>query len=438
MNIRKYFFYFFVLFLFVFRYIPAQDVKPESELVKKLKALPGIVEVKEARFNNKYFNEAYEVMIEQPVDYKNPNGEKFQQRFFLSHKDFNLPVMLETEGYATRGNGVFELTRILGSNQVYAEHRYFGRSWPEKKEWKYCTVENSANDLHRIVTTLKQLYKGKWVSSGTSKGGQTTCFYKTFFPDDMDASVPYVAPINTAVEDPRIYIHLDTVGTAADRKKIKDFQIAMLQREEEMIPLLKAEIEKRNMHFTRISIEQAYEMGLMEYEFTIWQYGPAKPADIPAPDSPADVLFAHYMKVGGFDFFSDEGIKGTEAFFYQAFHEIGFYNYDITGLQPYLKYAKDPSLDFMIPPGEKVVYNPETLQRVYHFLQHKANNMIFIYGQYDTWSSTGIELIGRTNSIKVVGDKAYHGIRISQLSPEKKNLVYDTLEKWLGIKVNRL
>ena len=438
MNLRRNILPIIVLFFFFVGILPAQETKQESELAKKLKALPGITEVKEIRFDQKAFTEAYEVMIEQPVDHKNPNGEKFQQRFVLSHNDLTSPVMVETEGYAFRANFTMELTRILGGSQVIVEHRYFGRSWPKEINWKYCTIENSANDLHRIVTALKQIYKGKFVSSGTSKGGQTTCYYKTFFPNDVDASVPYVAPINVSLEDPRIYIHLDTVGTAADRKKILDFQIDMLKRSDEMIPLLKEEIAKKKMTFSRISIEEAYELGLMEYEFTIWQYGAAKPADIPAPGSSKDIMFNHYKKVGGFDFFSDEGIKGTEAFFYQAFAEIGFYNYDIKQLKPYLKYAKDPDLSFMMPPGVKVDYNPATLQKVYHFLQHEAENMIFVYGQYDTWSATGIELTGRTNSIKVVGKEAFHGVRIKQLAPEQKELIYNKLEEWLGVKVNRI
>jgi hypothetical protein len=438
MNLKRYYVAMLIMLCFIFNSIPAQDVKAESELVKKLKALPGIVEVKEARFDSKLFTEAYEVMIEQPVDHTQPNGEKFQQRFFLSHKDYTSPVMLETEGYNLYGNRAMELTKILGGNQIYVEHRFFGRSCPKSMDWSKLTVKNAADDMHHIVTTLKQLYTGKWVASGTSKGGETTCFFKTFYPNDVDVSVPYVAPINVAQDDPRIYVHLDNVGDAECRKKISDYQIAMLQREDEMLPLVKEGVEKRKYTFTRCTFEEAYEMGLMEYEFTFWQNGPAKCSDIPAPDAPKEVMVEHYFKVNGIDFFTDLSIKGFEPYFYQAYTEIGSYNYDITNMKPYLKYAKNPSLIFMCPQGVPIVYHPETLQKVYHFLQYEANNMIFIYGGWDTWSSSGIQLIGRTNSIKLVKKEGYHGSRILQLSPEQKELFYNTLEKWLDIKVNRL
>lgn len=438
MNLKRYFLSAFLMLCFVFISVQAQDVKTESELVKKLKALPGIVEVKEVNFDKKLFTEAYEVMIEQPVDHTQPNGEKFQQRFFLSHKDYTSPVELETEGYNLSRNWTMELTRILGGNQVYVEHRYFGRSCPKSMDWSKLTVKNAADDMHNIVTTLKQLYTGKWVASGTSKGGETTCFFKTFYPNDVDASVPYVAPINTAQEDPRIYVHLNNVGDPECRKKISDYQIAMLKREDEMLPLVKEGCEKKKYTFSRYTFEEAYEMGLMEYEFTFWQNGPAKCSDIPAPDAPKEVMVEHYFKVNGIDFFSEQSIKGFEPYFYQAYTEIGSYNYDISNMKPYLKYATNPSLINMCPQGVPIVYNPATLQKVYHYLQYEAYNMIFIYGGWDTWSADGIELIGRTNSLKFVKDKGYHGSRITQLAPEQKQLLYDTLDKWLDMKVNRL
>lgn len=438
MKLKKYLLLYLILLCFISINVNAQTENADSELARKLKALPGITEVKTAGFDKKLFAEAFEVMIEQPVDHNNPGGEKFQQRFFLSHKDFTSPVMLETEGYSVRFNFAQELTRILGGNQIFVEHRYFGRSVPKSMDWKQLTVKNAADDMHNIVTTLKKLYTGKWVASGTSKGGETACFFKTFYPNDVDASVPYVAPINTAQEDPRIYVHLNNVGDAECRKKISDYQIAMLQREDEMLPLVKEGAEKKKYTFSRYTFEEAYEMGLMEYEFTFWQNGPAKCSDIPAPDAPKEKMVEHYFKVNGIDFFTDQSIKGFEPYFYQAYTEIGSYNYDITNMKPYLKYAKNPTLINMCPLGAKIEYNPATLQKVYHFLQYEAQNMIFIYGGWDTWSSSGIELIGRTNSIKVVGKEAYHGVRIRQLSPEQKTLIYDTLDKWLDMKVNRI
>ncbi|HWC59505.1 MAG TPA: S28 family serine protease, partial [Verrucomicrobiae bacterium] len=169
----------------------------ETELYRKLKAIPGVVEVRETRGGNaQSFKESYEVMFEQPLDHQNPNGEKFQQRFFLAHNDYSKPMLLGTEGYAARGNSGGELQRILDGNQVTVEHRFFGRSTPSPVKWEFLTVKQSADDLHAIVIALKKLYPGKWVSTGASKGGQTSLFYKCYYPDDVDATIAYVAPVN--------------------------------------------------------------------------------------------------------------------------------------------------------------------------------------------------------------------------------------------------
>ncbi len=440
MNHKKQVLYFLVIFCLIFSIIPAQEKKQDSELLKRIKAIPGVKEVKDTPFDAKNFTESYEIMFEQPIDHAKPKLGKFQQRFYILHKDYTSPVLLETEGYQAppQANRARELTRILGGNQVYVEHRYFGRSVPKKIDWQYLTVKNSAGDLHRIVTELKKIYTGKWISSGGSKSGQTSIFFKTYYPNDVDVSVPFVAPVNLAVDDPRIYIHLDTVGTREMRKKVADYQIALLKRQDEIMPLMKLEMEKRKQTFSKVKFEEAYELGIMEFEFSLWQYGAIKFEDIPAPDAPKEKMVEQFMKVGGIDFFSDQSAQTSGPFFYQAFHEIGFYNYDITNLKPYLKYAFNPDFHFLCPTGKNVKYNPEAAQKVYNFLQYEGNNMIFIYGEYDTWSSTGINLTGRTNSIKIVKKGGFHNIRIATLPVEQKELIYTTLEKWLGVKVNHL
>ena len=407
----------------------------QSELYLKLKAIPGVVEVRETRGNAQSSKESYEVMFEQPLDHQNPNGEKFQQRFFLAHSDYAKPMLLGTEGYAARGNSGGELQRILDGNQVTVEHRFFGRSTPSPVKWEYLTVKQSADDLHAIVTALKKFYTGKWVSTGTSKGGQTSLFYKCYYPDDVDATVAYVAPLNVAQEDPRLYQFLHVAGDEATRQKIKDFQIAMFKREDEILPLVKEQAGRRNWTFA-MGLPAAYEYGILEYPYAFWQYG-TKPADIPAPDASAEQLAEHYGKVNTLYYYSDQGKKQFEPFLYQAFTEIGYYNYDITDFKAYMKTLKDPSNLVICPDGAKIVYNPATMAFVYHFLQYQANHVVYIYGELDAWSATQMQLIGRTDAIKVVVADSHHGARIGAFSPEQKQLFYSKLEQWLGTKVNQ-
>lgn len=406
------------------------SARPQLDLVAQLKALPH---VKEVQTRGEAPNETYTLRFEQPVDHSKPDGRKFLQSVYLRHRDISSPVILGTEGYTARGANGGELSRILPNpNIVTVEHRYFGNSAPDPKTWKDLTIKNSAGDLHEIVSSLKHLYKGKWVSTGASKGGQTALFFKTFYPNDVDATVAYVAPINLAQEDPRIYDFFTRVGTPEMRKKVEELQITLLKRRSEVLPLLKVNPDDYSM-----GVDRAYEYGVLEFAFAMWQYGTA-PTTMPGPDSPAQELADAYKKVNSMYYYSDQGRKQFEPFYYQAYTEIGFYNYDITPFKPYLKSKNITNMD-LCPPDARgsIVYNPETLNRVYHFLQYEAQNIILIYGESDPWSATALPLIGHTNGVRIMVKGAWHNANVRLASPDQRNEVYTALESWLGVTVNR-
>ena len=155
-------------------------------------------EVKEVRVlkNEAAFERVLEVMIEQPIDHRNPDGETFTQRIYISHVDPSKPVVLITAGYDAKYYYTSELTSTLKCNQVMVEHRYFGRSLPDSVQWQYLDTWQAASDHHRIVEMFKELYQGHWISTGISKGGQTVMYHSFYYPEDVDVRVPYVAPLN--------------------------------------------------------------------------------------------------------------------------------------------------------------------------------------------------------------------------------------------------
>lgn len=431
----------FLNILFWVPVLPAQQPQAApatspSELLQKVRSLPGVVEARATRVDAKSFAEAYEVMFEQPVDHRKPAGAKFRQRLFLAHAGYDRPVVLVTEGYGAYGSRAGELTRLLGANQVNVEHRFFGRSVPAPLDWADLTVRNSAADLHAIVRILKTLYPGKWVSTGASKSGQTALFYKCFYPDDMDATVPYSAPINIAQEDPRLYRFLETVGDAETRARIRDYQRALFRREDELLPLVAKWATERKWTAS-LGLPEAYEYGVLEYPFAFWQYGTLKAADIPAADAPAQALFDHYQKINSFYFYTDQGQKAFEPFMYQAFTEIGYYNYDLSAFRDVMKVLKSPTNQVLCPKGAKIVFDPATMDRVYRFLQYEADRVLYIYGDLDTWAATRVPLIGRTDAVAIVVAGTHHGVGMRDFSPEEKELAYGALERWLGLKLPR-
>jgi hypothetical protein len=122
---------------------------------------------------------------------------------------------------------------------------------------------------------------------------------------------------------------------------------------------------------------------------------------------------------------------------YQAFTEIGYYNYDIADFKDVMKTLKNPTNRVLCPKGVEIVFNPATMDFVYRFLQYEATNVLYIYGELDTWAATSVPLIGRTNAVKIVVKGGHHGAGIRDFTPEQRELCYATLERWLNLKLPR-
>jgi hypothetical protein len=429
---KRYFIFYFIFLLFVTSSFSTQT---ETALLKKLKSFKEISDITPLQHDSS-FSEVYEMMIEQPVDHNNPGGIKFKQRIYLSHKDELKPVVFAIEGYSAEKNYSFELTKILNANQIFVEHRYFGKSVPVDKDWKYLNIKQAAADHHLIVELFKRIYNGKWISTGISKGGQTTLFFKRFYPNDVDVSVPYVAPVNLAQEDPRIYTFLNSVGTEECRNKILQFQRAFLTKRDEIKNILKLDCEKNNI-ILAWDYDFVLEYMTLEYSFAFWQWGQMKCEDIPGPDATAEQLYDHMKKSNPFYFFTKKTLEIFGAFFVQGYNEIGYYGYDLSPFNDLLKVIKDGSNIFQVPKDASVNYDCSVMQDVNTWLQKHGNNILYIYGGNDTWSATSIQLIGLTNAVKMVKKGGSHGTRISNFTGDEKEKIYSTLENWLGAKIER-
>ncbi len=429
---KRYFNLFFLL-LFVYSISFSQT---ETELFKKLKSYKEVVDIKPVRVDTT-FKEGYEIFISQPIDHKNPKSKIFTQKIFLSHSDYSKPMVFITEGYAANNNYKSELAKLLDANQIIVEHRYFGKSVPEKIDWQYLNIEQAAADHHKIVELLKKLYKGKWINTGVSKGGQTTLYHRYFYPNDVDVSVPYVAPINLAQEDPRIYMFLNNIGTEECREKIRRFQRAFLLKKDEMRNFLMKDAEQNQIRFAW-DFDFVLEYMTLEYSFAFWQWGQTKCEDIPEADASAEELYNHMKKSNPLYFFTEQAMKDFGPFYVQAYNEIGYYGYDLTPFKDLLTEIKDGSNIMLVPNDAKIEYNCNAMQSVYNWLQKHGNNILYIYGGNDTWSATSVQLTGETNAVKMVKKGGPHGTNIKSFDGEEKELIYSTLEKWLGINIDKL
>ncbi len=407
-----------------------------SSLEKKLYELPDVIF---SQLNTPPgFMAAYELAVRQPLDHKDISKGFFYQRVFLSHRGFEKPVVFVTEGYEQPGIYRNELTSLLNANQIEVEHRFFGESMPDSVDYTYLEAEQEAADLHRINAIMKQIYTGKWISTGISKGGQNSIYYRYFYPEDVDVTIPYVAPLNLALGDERIYTFFDTVNTLECRNKIKDFQIRMLKERKKVLPLLTWYSNGKDLDYTYLSFEEAFEYTVLEYAFSFWQWGHSC-SEIPSPNSTLEEALAHLLSVSDIDFFSDQTMKKFESHYYQAAREVGYYSYrtdEFKGLLKALPMKPYPSAIFT-PDKMDVAYNSALSKKVFDWTQSNGNNFIYIYGAGDTWSATSVPPSSATNSVWFFINGAHHGAaRIKNMNPWQRELFLSTLEEWLGMEID--
>ncbi len=375
----------------------------------------------------------YDLFIKQPLDHQHPEKRTFNQWVQLRHKGFKNPTVIETHGYQM-SKGRNEVEKILDANNIGVEYRYFGKSVPDSMDWQYLTIEQATADLHYIHQLLTEIYKGKWISTGISKGGQTTIYYKYFYPDDVEVAIPYVAPMDDSLEDTRIYTFLDTIGTPECRKKIYNFQKFLLMNEKEAVEKLKWYSKGAGLKFSYLgSIGKAFEYTVLEYPFSFWQWG--RPCDsIPATES-IDKCLDELLKVTKISFFSDKEMDTYAPHYYQSATQSGYYGYNIAPFRKYLKYfTENPSAIF---PPKSATIKPSTgelNQKVQAWLKEKGNNILYIYGGIDTWSAARVIVSGQVNSKSFLIPGANHqSARIKNLPVKMKQEFSQRIKDWTGL-----
>ncbi len=405
----------------------------QGNLTEKLKEIPAITETRPLESTE--FSEKYVTYFTQPLDHRHPGQGSFRQRVIVSHVGFDRPTVIVTEGYgasyALHPRYREELSRLLNANMIFVEHRYFLESTPEPRDWQYLTAENSADDLHAVRNAFKSIYPGKWIATGISKGGQTALLYRTFYPDDVDISVPYVAPLCHAVEDGRHEPFLRKVSTAENRKKIEDFQLEVLKRKATLLPHFEQYCRKHELKF-HAPVEEIYDYSVLEYSFAFWQWGtPAR--SIPAVTASDSELLEHLLTISSPDYFIAD--SPTTSFFVQAARELGYYGYGVKPFKKYLsiKSSKEYLRRLMLPEELKDMPFDKTLSRkITKFLKENDPKMIFIYGENDPWTAAGVTwLKGKKNIHVFMEPGGSHKARINTLPESDKKKVMELIDGWL-------
>lgn len=388
------------------------------------------------------FVSAYKVFVKQPIDHKDPSKGFFNQKIWLTHSDFEKPTVIATEGYESDRNYLYEPTVIIKANQLDVEHRFFGESIPDGMDYKYLTIEQATADLHHIREVFTTVYKKDWISTGISKGGETTVYYRYFFPEDVTVSIPYVAPLALELDDKRIYHFFDTVNTAECRKAVNDLQMRVLNNRKKSMRLLKKEIKDDHLKFNYLTFEQAFEYAVLEYSFSFWQWN-GKCDKIPGKDASLKETIQHFNAVSGIEFFSDSKMKELGSHYYQSGTQLGYYSYetkDFEGLLPALTalYGKNstPTAIFMPQKSMTKSFDPTLPKKVFEWATTQGNQIIYINGAGDPWASTAIPKSSKPDAVWFFLKDKHHGqARYANMTSAEKELFISSLEKWLKMEL---
>lgn len=404
-----------------------------GDILVRLKAIAGLT-VDELPTDVPGYR-AFALGFDQPVDHANPQ-QRFVQHATLLHRDTTSPLIVATTGYwdYIRDRRV-ELTRLVAGNQISIEHRFFNQSRPEPADWTQLTVRNAAADQHTIIAALRAIYVGKVATTGASKGGMTAIYHRRFFPDDVDASFPYVAPQSLSDRDPRYMEFLTSVGPTACRNALRALQVELLSRRRTMLhQRANEQATQRGLQYARISMPAAVEASVGTLDWAFWQYRGVTDCDqVPAVTATDDAVWQFLDQVAPVSDNSDDSTAMFEAYYYQAAFELGQPTVQASHLVGLYQFT-DADYAGLLPLGVAAPsYQALAMQDIGQWLQQSAQRMMLIYGEWDPWTAGAFSLGNAQDSFQFTQPQGTHGANLLGLEPADRATAATKIGQWLGV-----
>ncbi|SFW88162.1 S28 family serine protease [Amycolatopsis australiensis] len=415
---------------------PAASAAPDITTV--LERIPGLTIVKEDPAPSGF--RFFELTFTQPADHRHPGAGTFEQRFTLLHRDFSAPTVAFTSGYNVSAKpNRSEPTQIVDGNQLSMEYRYFTPSRPEPENWaKQLTIWQAAADEHRAVQAFKAIYPGKWLATGASKGGMTATYFRRFFPGDVDATIPYVAP-NDVIDPIDVYNRfLAHVGDDPGcRDALKAIQRDALKRRDELGAIAAADAARRGLTFSIVgSADKSLEIAVIDSYFAFWQYQKqADCATVPAPGAPAADVYAWYEKVESLNTYSDQDLAPFIPYYYQAAVQLGSPEAYDSYLRDLLRYPGADQPKTFVPASIRLPhFDYLAMPDIDFWVKSQGTRLLFVYGSNDPWGAEPFELgFGSRDSYRFYVQGGNHGAKIAQLAPAEAAAATATVRRWAGL-----
>lgn len=336
----------------------------------------------------------------------------------------------------------------------------------DTRYWEYHTAENAAKDYHRIYLVLSPLLGDPWAATGSSRGGQMTNVYAYYFPEDMSFFAPYVAPCFTGPEDSRFYPFLyteignDVFGPEEAqqlRGLILDFQTELMKDKALLLPVYEMTARQAmNCVFPgQVSIDQIYDLNVLEFAVQFWQYQMVSFDEIRAildlPDSTpeetqakAQAAFELLIRVQAPVDWSSNFVAWP--YYVNAATTYGQYHYDFSylrkalaekGLEDTLSVTEEMetgllwNLVFTEAQRAAFVYDGSFAASLTASEHTTDAKLLMVFGAADPWFSLRIPETDNPNVAVFVHPTAAHNASISSMPEEIRNEAAGLLKEWL-------
>lgn len=456
----------------------------KQELKTKLEQLTSVVQVNEITMKNDKFKCGYEVFFDIPLDWNNPNGEKIKQRVVIDAKAFNLPTVVELQGYTIgdkyiNDNFTRELPTLIDSNFMVIEHRFFAKSsyskanYEDAAGWEQLTVKNAAHDHNFIIGELRKVFTDKFVATGHSKGGYITNCLACLYPETCDVYIPFVAPcLSQYDERPFDFIYNEAgdstfgkEGGKIIRDNLLKFQVFCFEHKDELMEVLLDEEHspKDKKYRSGVSKENLFDFNMVDFAYGFWQYGYCEAKEIndfvTLPESNKEEIdnkIKEALRIiikGGGEMTNVSYNSSTFPYYITAHKEMGNYAYDFSYLKQ-MAQSMGKTITVSVDVGEEIyisdrIYLSEDQVTNIHYDKTMYDalhswiaddtietKVIMINGQEDPWFHGSLpipEKIGK--NIKVYTEPfSNHRVQITSFNKTVQAEIMNYIRTWLDIK----
>ena len=419
-------------------YATLQEALAANDLISDIKENPDESAMEKKKNGELFYLSQYSMKFRQAIDHNQPDGDTFQQRVCILFRGFDRPTILVTQGYFWMGFGDGEDFGInLNANMVYVEHRNFGESFTSDQErWKYETSAQVSADLHAVYQALKPIFRGKWMSMGTSKSGETSMDYAYYYPNDMDLAAAFCSPFNISLDDKRFGDYLlNEANTEEVRNLLKTHIRSALENGEDGLYKVCCELLKQQQ-FPLPSFSE-YVYNVFDNFFIIFQYNVASQhiADIEDMTQSRESFAASICN----NILMNRN-PALYTYYVDCVKEQGFpnpgYDYFADLLEGTSFKVEDIWKAYLTEADQGLVKeydNSVRLDMLERFFLNSPIPLLFFYSQCDPWSAAQPDKLG-PNAKKIINPIGAHSPRINDpyyCPPEVKKEVMDYVSTYI-------